>query len=157
MVPITDQGQVVLVEQYRPATRSRNIELPAGLAGDVSGNETEALAMAAHRELLEETGYEAQHLTRLGDGASSAGLTSETVTFFLATGLRRVSQGGGDSTENIKVHLVPLAEVGGWLREREEQGATVAVMLYAGLWLAKKNDQVPMTNDHGTSNRSLRR
>ena len=137
IVPITDDGQYVFVEQRRVPVGGRCIEFPAGLAGDIPEYETEALATAAKRELLEETGFEAQIMTRLADASSSAGLTSEMVTFFRATQLRRESAGGGVESEDIVVHLVPEANVGEWLGEQARQGAIIAAKLYAGLWLAK--------------------
>ena len=66
IVAVTNNDELVLVEQYRPPTDSRVIELPAGLAGDIQGQESESLQTAAGRELLEETGYTAtkwQHLS----------------------------------------------------------------------------------------------
>jgi len=56
---VTPEGEALFVEQFRPPVGKLVIELPAGLAGDVSGSEKEELAEAAKRELLEETGYEA--------------------------------------------------------------------------------------------------
>src|SRR3954467_3378014 len=76
IVAVTDDGKLVLVEQFRPPVGKRVIELPAGLAGDSGGTEGEDLAVAAKRELLEETGYEAKQWTRLVDGAASAGMTN---------------------------------------------------------------------------------
>ncbi|MBW3598896.1 MAG: NUDIX hydrolase, partial [Planctomycetes bacterium] len=54
---LTDEGKVLLVEQYRIPIQRRTLELPAGLAGDEPGAEQERLLEAAKRELLEETGY----------------------------------------------------------------------------------------------------
>src|ERR1700759_4607932 len=62
IIAVTDDGKLVLVEQYRAPVGKRGIELPAGLAGDVAGQEDEELAAAAGRELLEETGYEASRM-----------------------------------------------------------------------------------------------
>lgn len=134
IVPITDDGHYVFVEQRRIAVGGRCIEFPAGLAGDVPGHETEAFVAAAQRELLEETGYEAETFTWLADASSSAGLTSELVTFFRATNLRRIASGGGVENEEIAIHLVPVAEVNTWLDTQASQGATIAAKVYAGLF-----------------------
>jgi len=56
IVPITDSNELVLVDQYRAAVGKRVFELPAGLAGDIAGQEDESFKTAADRELLEETG-----------------------------------------------------------------------------------------------------
>ena len=68
IVPVTDDGRIVLVEQYRHAVQKAVIELPAGLVGDKPGQMHEDLPTAAHRELLEETGYEAQRMVSLVSG-----------------------------------------------------------------------------------------
>src|SRR5690348_10951568 len=59
LVAITDERQLLLTEQFRVPVGRRVIELPAGLVGDVEGQEAEELEAAARRELLEETGYQA--------------------------------------------------------------------------------------------------
>ena len=65
IVPVTDAGELVMVEQFRMPLGRRVVELPAGLAGDIEGQRDEALESAAARELEEETGYRAGRLQRL--------------------------------------------------------------------------------------------
>jgi hypothetical protein len=72
ILAVTDDDKVILIEQYRLPLNKPVIELPAGLAGDIAGQESEAMATAAHRELLEETGYEARELVHLLTGPPSA-------------------------------------------------------------------------------------
>jgi ADP-ribose pyrophosphatase len=134
IVPVTRDGRLVLVEQYRAPVAGHVIELPAGLAGDVAGTENERLEEAARRELLEETGYRAGRLTRLFHGPASAGITNEELTFFLARNVVRVSDGGGDESEQITVHTVPLGRVPAWLRRQERAGKLIDVKVYAGLY-----------------------
>jgi len=137
IVALTDDVNLVLTEQYRIPVGCRVVELPAGLAGDGPQRAAEALAEAARRELLEETGYEARALLCLASGPPSAGLASEIVTLFKATGLRRVTAGGGDAQEQIQVHEVPLANVDQWLEERRAQGRLVDPKVYAGLYFLR--------------------
>jgi ADP-ribose pyrophosphatase len=135
IVGLTPENRLLLVEQYRRPVHGSVLELPAGLAGDVPGHETEALADAARRELLEETGYEADDMTALAAGPPSVGVTSEVVTFFRASGLRKTGAGGGDGSESIVVHEVDLDSVDAWLGERMRQGALVDPKVFAGLYL----------------------
>jgi ADP-ribose pyrophosphatase len=138
IVPVTSDGRLVLVEQFRVPVAARVIELPAGLVGDTDEFHGEDLAAAARRELLEETGYEARSLKPLLTGPVSAGLSTEMITVFLARGARRVAAGGGDASEDIKVHAVPLAKVEAWLARRQAKGALVDAKVYAGLHFAKR-------------------
>ena len=133
LVVITPARELVLVEQYRPAVQRRVVELPAGLVGDVS--KTESLATAAHRELVEETGFEAREMVELAEGPVAVGVSDELVTFFEARGLTRVGAGGGDETEDIAVHVVPLPTLTAFLAERRAAGLVVDPKIYAGLYL----------------------
>jgi len=83
--------------------------------------------------LEEETRFRAARLEFLTTGPSSAGLTSEMISLYLATGLERVGAGGGVADEHIAVHVVPLAIVHDWLEERSRQGALIDTKIYAGL------------------------
>lgn len=138
VVAVTGGGKIVLIEQYRPPVQSRVIELPAGLAGDVPGEEHEELAAAARRELLEETGYSAKNIEQVAFGPPSAGMIDEIITFFRASGLRKTAPGGGDGSEDIQVHLVPLASAGKWLARRAAAGRLIDPKVYAGLYFAER-------------------
>ena len=130
---VTEENKLVLVEQFRPPVGKFVIELPAGLAGDVAGQENEELATAARRELLEETGYEASEMLYLADGAASAGLSSEVITLFRAKGLKKTGPGAGDGSEEITLHEVPLNEVFQWLNEKRREGKLIDLKVYSGL------------------------
>jgi ADP-ribose pyrophosphatase len=138
IVAVTPEARLLLVEQYRRPVKSRVIELPAGLAGDLAGHEAEDLAEAARRELMEETGYEAETMVALTAGPPTAGLATEIVTFFRASGLKKTGPGGGDATEGIVVHEIAVAEVEAWLRDRAKTGCLIDPKVYAGLYFAPK-------------------
>jgi len=137
VLAVTDDHRVVLTEQYRPPVGRRVIELPAGLAGDIPLQEDEPLLSAAKRELKEETGYEAKHWTVLGEGPSSAGLTDEFITLFHASGLLRMTDGGGVGSEEIRVHFVHRSDVPRWCRDRRAEGLQVDFKIFAALYLAR--------------------
>ena len=135
IVAVTPSRRLILVEQFRVAVHRSVIELPAGLVGDTAASRGEPLATAAHRELIEETGYEAERMIELAAGPIAVGLSTEVVTFFHAQGLRRVGPGGGDETEEITVHEVALDELRAWLAEKQSSGLAVDPKLFAGLYL----------------------
>ncbi len=136
VLAVTDEGRLVLTEQFRKPVRASVLDLPAGLAGDETEKEPESLAKAAQRELLEETGYRAAELRQLAAGPSSAGLTSEIITFFEALGLEKVGAGGGVAGERITVHEVPLKDLQSWLEEQRQANKLVDPKIYAALFLA---------------------
>lgn len=137
ILAVTDESNLVLIEQFRMPVGKKVIELPAGLAGDVAGSENEQLATAAARELMEETGYEAREMTYLAAGVPSAGITDEVITLFRATGLKKIGQGKGDGSEQITLHEVPLAQAERWLEQKAKQGYLVDLKVYAGLYFAR--------------------
>lgn len=136
IVAVTDDNKLLLTEQYRPPVGRTVIELPAGLAGDTPGREAENLVMAARRELLEEVGYESAQMDYIADIPSCASLTSQVVSIFRATGLRRVNAGGGDELEDIHVHEIGLPSLKEWLKKRMQEGVHVDAELFAGLYFA---------------------
>jgi ADP-ribose pyrophosphatase len=137
IVAVTPEDKLLFVEQYRIPVQAFTIEMPAGLVGDTDANDT--VALAAQRELLEETGWLAETVQVLMMGPSSAGLSNEQIAFARATGLSKVGDGGGDATENITVHEVPVAEAARWLTEKAAEGYSMDPKLWAGLWLLDKN------------------
>lgn len=136
MVAVTDEGALLLTEQYRIPVRARVIELPAGLVGDKPDQAEETMEDAARRELLEETGYEAGRMRFLMKGPPAPGLVGEVVSFYRAENLRKAGDGGGDEHEDIVTHAVPLAEVRERLRAFERAGMLIDPKVYLGLYFA---------------------
>ena len=134
IIAVTTEQKVLLVEQYRTPVHARTIELPAGIIGDEPGSTNESIAEAARRELLEETGYTAEHIEAVTTGPSCSGITSERLTLFRALGLRRVGKGGGVANENIEVHEIPLTVIVDWLATKAKTGVLIDPKVYAGLF-----------------------
>lgn len=87
MVPLLDDGRVVLIKQYRHAVGEFVWEIPAGTL-----EPDEAPMECARRELVEETGYEATNFEKLTEILPAPGYTDEHIHIFLATGLQAVDQ-----------------------------------------------------------------
>jgi ADP-ribose pyrophosphatase len=122
-----EDGHVLLVEQWRVPLGAPCLELPAGLVGDET--EGEDVATSAARELEEETGWRPAHVEIVGSFASSPGMVSETFTLVKASGLTRVSDGGGVEGENITVHRVAMADVPAFVAARRAAGVVIDVKL----------------------------
>lgn len=125
--PLTRDGEVVLVRQYRPPLRQMELCIPAGLIEP--GEPPEA---AARRELLEETGYgggEWEYMLRL---ASSPGLKDNWAYLFLARGVERLAPPDPDEHERLEVVLVPPEKLMPLVRAGEIVSATgVATIMLA--------------------------
>ena len=102
ILPLLDDGRVVLIRQYRPIVGAEIWELPAGTIE--AGESPEA---CARRELIEEAGYEAGHLDPLGEALADPGLTDERIFLFIARELRPVAR-ALDADEHIEVVPAPL-------------------------------------------------
>lgn len=122
-----DNGDVILVEQYRVPIGQRCLELPAGLVGDET--EGEPVETAAARELEEETGYRPMRVETIGSFYSSPGMVSEGFTLVRALDLVRVSDGGGDAGEEITVHRVALGGIADFVAARRAEGVAIDVKL----------------------------
>jgi ADP-ribose pyrophosphatase len=95
--------RVLLERQYRHAAGSFLWELPAGR---IDPGEKEL--PAAKRELLEETGYSASHWQRIFKFYASPGFVAETMSIYLATGLR-LGKAHPEEDENIQTRMLPVA------------------------------------------------
>lgn len=134
IVPVTDQGEVLLVRQFRPPLNGYVIEFPAGL-----NDRGETLEDAAQRELIEETGYEAGELIFLTDGPMSSGASGEILTGYLARNLRFRGIGERDDTEDIEVLKIPMTDLEATLSRLKDEGNYIDLKIYGLLTLAMKH------------------
>jgi len=139
---VTDEGKIILVEQYRPPLATNVIELPAGLDDQSTPDAKESMKTVAMRELYEETGYSAREMIYLLKGPSSPGLSNEQFTLFMAKGLKKTGPGGGDEKEDIIIHEIPLEGAEDWLRKRIDNGLSVDPKVFLGLYFIQKEDRV---------------
>jgi ADP-ribose pyrophosphatase len=137
VIAVTPEDKLLFVEQFRVPMDAPTIEMPAGLVGDLDAHDT--MEAAARRELLEETGWQASEVKVLMVGPTSSGMSNELIAFVRARGLTRIHAGGGDESENITVHEVPVADAPRWLTEKMAAGYSMDAKLWAGLWLLDRN------------------
>ncbi|MCG6155367.1 NUDIX hydrolase [Rubinisphaera margarita] len=147
ILAVTENDELLFVEQFRPPIGAEVLELPAGLVGDDPGQGTEEVAIAANRELEEETGFTARSLHTLGTFCSSAGLTDETTTICLAVGCRQTGPGGGIGGESIRIHKIPRNEAASWLAERVKSGQLLDGKVWTAFALAERAGFSDLTED----------
>lgn len=105
VVPVLDDGRIVLIRNHRLSVGERLWECCAGTM-----EPPEPPELCAARELVEETGYRAATITPLGWFYTTPGLTDERMHAFVATGLAHVGQDLEDD-ESIAVEAVPADRV----------------------------------------------
>ncbi len=102
VVPLLDDGRVILEHVYRHTVQETVIECPSG------GLDSDTPEVAARRELEEETGWVAGKLERLGSFFGSDGISNEVCHLFLATELRETGRMQREPTEQIELDLMPF-------------------------------------------------
>lgn len=133
IVPITDDNHIILIRQFRPPLGSFVIEFPAGL-----NDRGEPHEVAALRELIEETGYEAKELTFLTRGPLSSGSSREQLMVYLARGLEFKGIGQQDETEDIEVLKIPSDAVYEELQRFTDQGDFVDLKVPGLIEMARR-------------------
>jgi 8-oxo-dGTP pyrophosphatase MutT (NUDIX family) len=106
IIPITAAGEIVMVRQYRHGLDGFTIETPGGLV-----DPGEEPALAAGRELLEETGYRAAEIVPLGGVNPNPALFGNLLHVFFGRDAVKVDEVRNESTEETHVELVPQAEL----------------------------------------------
>ncbi len=106
VVPLTDEGEVICVRQYRYAHRKVLLEIPAGKLDTYD----EDFIAAATRELREETGATCERLEFIGDLISTPALIDEVIHMYLARGLQ-FGETDPDEDEFLDVVKIPLDEL----------------------------------------------
>ena len=125
VVPITADGEVVMVRQYRHGSREITLEIPGGI---VDPGETPA--QAAARELIEETGFRAGRLEAIGSVNPNPAIFGNRCYTFLASDAVQVAAIQNTRLEETSVELVPVAAIPDQLREGRIDHALVVAALY---------------------------
>lgn len=141
IVPVINNTYTVFLETSRPPIYAEGlaqscIELPAGLVGDI--DKEESFWEAAHKELLEETGYHAESIELCAQNCcSSPGCTSETFSILkahIADDFVNEDALTSDGGVIVARHKVALSEVRTWLAAQEKLGKSVSAQTYAGMF-----------------------
>jgi ADP-ribose pyrophosphatase len=143
IVALDDEERVLLVRQWRSATGRSMLEIPAGTLDfvDRARGVVEDHAVAAPRELEEETGYRADSWRRLGEFWTAPGFATELMHLYLATDLRPAHEEpdrlGPDEDEHLELERMPWREA----VDAATDGRIVDAKSIVGLlWLARLKD-----------------
>jgi 8-oxo-dGTP pyrophosphatase MutT (NUDIX family) len=138
IVPVTAEGDILFVRQFRPVMDGFVVEFPAGL-----NDRNESLQEAARRELVEETGCDAEEFIFLAEGPISSGLSTEVLTVFLAKNVAPATDRlrqlyPPDESEDIEVIRMPLSAINERLAAFRERGDFIDLKIYGLAELARK-------------------
>ncbi len=102
VVPITSDGQIVLIRQYRHGTEEVTLEIPGGMVDNADGSPRDS----AERELLEETGYAADTFVHIGTVTPNPAILNNRCHTYLAINARPVGPPQLDGSEDIEFELI---------------------------------------------------
>lgn len=107
VIPVTPDGRIVFIRQYRHGIAEVTLEVPGGIIDPSDPSP----ASAARRELVEETGYEADQLIELGAVDPNPAIQSNRCYTYLAQGVHKAGPQQLDGTEEIDIVLVDPDDV----------------------------------------------
>lgn len=129
VLPVLDDGRIVLIRCHRPAVNSSLLELPAGTIDHVDG-QPEPPENCAARELAEETGYRAGNITHIVSFYSSPGICTEQLHAFVAEGLTP-GETNLEPTEEIENVPMTFGEALAKIASHDiTDGKTIVTLLY---------------------------
>lgn len=130
VVPVTDDGRIVLVEQYRHALGKNVLEIPGGSTHPGQGEDPKKAAL---RELAEETGYVPEDMRLIGVHAPNPALQTNRMHTYIAFGCKKVAEPDPDPFEDLRTVLLPVNEVIGKVFSGEINHSIVIASLFYAL------------------------
>ena len=128
LLPLLDADTVVMIQNTRPAVGETLLELPAG-----TREPNEPAIDTAHRELIEETGYQADQMKLVHEFYSAPGICDELMLLYLATELQ-LGQHCREATEQIETQVASRSQILQWIADGQIRDAKTLVGLYVFLY-----------------------
>ena len=126
VIPITENNEVVLIEQFRHGTAQLTLEIPGGM---IDLNDPSPRHAAA-REMLEETGYEGNELIHIGRNHPNPALQSNYCDTFLARDVKPILKPSFDRNEYCEIRLTPIDKIPLLIQSGRITHALVIVAFY---------------------------
>ena len=126
IVPVTADGKVVCVEQYRHGTGEVTLEVPGGIVDD----EDPSPMAAARREMVEETGYDSKEIALMGKVAPNPAIQNNWTHCFVAVDAKRVQGQDLEAAEDIRVRLLDPSDLPAMVSSGHISHALVVVAFY---------------------------
>ena len=135
VLPVTEDGKILMVRQYRNALERETLEIPAG---GLNGRE-EPTDQAAMRELQEETGYHTDHVELLTSIYTTVAFCNEKIDIYLARGLKDRGNQHLDEDEFINVEAYSVEELKQMIYDCRIQDAKTicGILTYASKYLSE--------------------
>jgi len=135
VIPVTPEGHLVMIEQYRHGSNTVELEIPGGMM-DAEDPSPEACGL---RELLEETGFEGENPRLIGQIFSNPAILNNRTYTVLVENCVFKSAISLDSGEDLSTTIVPLADIPDLIRTGRIGHSLVVVALYHyDLWCRKQ-------------------
>ena len=132
VLPITVEGDIVLIRQFRFPLGQSHLEAPAGCQEPMRHS---SLEMTVHSELKEETGYEAESIIPMGKLSSSSGMTDEVVHAYIALNCRRMTDILDlDESEYIEPLVVSRHDFPSFIHQELASGRAVDPKMLSMMW-----------------------
>jgi ADP-ribose pyrophosphatase len=133
-LPVTEEGKIILVKQWRQALGEVCIELPGGCVDATDANFEDAI----RRELLEETGYAFETVHNLGKISANPSTNNNLMHMFIATDGKKVAEQKLDPNEQIEILEVSMEELIQLVEEKRfVQSMHLSTIFYALRYLDK--------------------
>ena len=136
VIPLTPEGNVIMIRQYRHGTEDVTLEIPGGMVDATDGDPS----VSAARELREETGYDVEEIIHLGSAAPNPAFLNNRCHSYLALGVRPVHEVALDGAEDIAFEEVPLAAIPDLMRDGAiTHSLTITAFYYLELYKSESH------------------
>lgn len=138
VIGLTDEGNIVLIKEYRHGPQAMTIGLPSGVA-----EPGEDIDDVAKREFQEETGYTAREWVKIGEACANWAVNTNSVHYYLAFGAQKTGEQQLDPNEDIEPFEWP------WTKYLDQDGVDpqhclhVAALYYAERYFKQNPDKRP--------------